>query len=170
MLHCCGRQFFWVARQPLLITILGWASWITSNGLHLLHPMKLVCGQFGYWWGLNHPSFIKTIFTPRLQANSAIISAQNPLAVSTASSSRNYRGINLWLQPPKAFLRRYRMICWTALSSERFNEKKAPSASLHQSQRLSLSKLVNTVFCLCRPAGLPRYARRLGLFCGGSCF
>lgn len=49
---------------------------------------------------------------------------QNPLALSTASSSRNYRGINLWLQPPKAFLQRYRMICWTVLSSERFNEKK----------------------------------------------
>lgn len=138
------------------------------NGLHLLHPIKLVCGC--YWWGLNHHSFIKTIFTPRLQANSAIISLQNPLAVSTASSSRNYRGINLWLQSPKAFLRRYRMICWTVLSTERFNEKKAPSACLYQSRRLSLSKLVNTIFCLCRPAELLRHAPWLGLFCCSSCF
>lgn len=168
MLHHCGREFFLVALQPLLITVLGWASCITSNGLRPLHPIKLVCGF--YWWGLNHPGFIKTIFTPRLQANSAIISLQNPLAVSTASSSRNYRGINLWLQPPKAFLWRYRMICWTVLSGERFNEKKAPSACLHHSWRLSLSKLVNTVCCLSRPAGLLRYAPWLGLFCCSSCF
>lgn len=111
-----------MAPQPLLIVILGWASCTTSNRLHLLHPIKLVCG--GYWWGLNHSSFIKATFTPRLQVNSAIIFPQNPFSVSIASSSRNYRGIKLWLHPPKAFLWRYRMVCWTVLSSKRFNEKK----------------------------------------------